>query len=260
MLAVQIHAPPLRSLVGSPLQELARRITKKLGYIHLFRSSSFGHRPARRRTQRRFRGVVEETGEEVVKQAPAASKRRTPAPRLRRVELAEVLDPRWLPRSHAPYRGDRRSHPAYVAESSLGHFPTSSVKFVPLSHGSSRGFVPCDHARGLRVPGGQATRPLPTASVIDNLSYLSAQFVLRSSGLPVPSLLRGSSSSPRIASLALSSSPLSPASTGMRLGSLAAADPSMVTSRTPFSYRAWILSSSTPSGNVMLRRNEPRLR
>src|SRR5215217_4290112 len=53
---------------------------------------------------------------------------------------------------------------------------------------------------------------------------------------------------------------LSPVSTWMRLGSLAAAAPSMVTSRTPLSYRARTLSSSTPSGRVMLRRNEPCLR
>src|SRR5215217_4961217 len=128
MLAVQIHAPPLRSLVGSPLQELARGIAEELRYIHLlgpsppgrcFPSSAYGN------AARPCRSILEEPIEEIVEQAPSAPERRAPpstAPRLGGVDLAEVLGPRASSGHYAPRRDDRRPHTAHITKSRSHYF------------------------------------------------------------------------------------------------------------------------------------------
>src|SRR5215203_1772523 len=120
VLGVQVKAPPLRGLLGGPLQELARRIAKELRYIYLLGSASPGRcfSSAWGAPARRFRGLGEPV-EEIVEQAPTAPKRRAPwsAPSLGGVHLAEVLGSRASSGYYAPDRHHRWPSAAHITKS-----------------------------------------------------------------------------------------------------------------------------------------------
>src|SRR5215210_2698342 len=118
MLARQVEATPFDGLLGRPLQELARGVAKELGNVHLLRLPPGDHPAPARRPAGTNGLLVEEPAEEVVKEAATprrgSSEGRAPVSSLRRVDLAEVLDPGLLPGDYASHRDDRRPYPTNV--------------------------------------------------------------------------------------------------------------------------------------------------
>jgi hypothetical protein len=118
---VRSRAAPLHGPLSRPLQKFVGSVAEKMGHVDLLGPPpgtllAYGD-PAR------FSRGFEELVEEVVEEAPAPEGRASSS-RLRRMDIAEVLDPLSPSGDNASDRDGRRPYAAHVAEST-SHLLTS---------------------------------------------------------------------------------------------------------------------------------------